>query len=394
MAQRPNRPTQRISRIRLSNWRNFKQVDVATPSRLFIVGPNASGKSNLLDALRFLRDLAIDEGGLQSAVNNRGGLSRVRNLAARNIDGGHVRIAVEISDGSNEDTWSYDLALKAEQRGRRRALVASEVVKRNGRILLSRPDTQDDKDLERLTQTALEQVNANQEFRTIAELFADVRYLHLVPQVIRESGRGSSKPNDPFGGDFLERVARLGSGEQQRRLKRINAALQLAVPQLDSLQLVRDEDKRPHLEARYKHWRPQGARQDEHDFSDGTLRLIGLLWSLQEKGAKGPILLEEPELSLHPEIVRQLPAMIAGAIRGTGNQVFATTHAHDILDGEGLGLDEVVMLRTGKEGTEAVLLADWQEVRDRVDSGFDLREALGSALTPESIRALSRTPIA
>lgn len=41
----------RIIHLRLLNWRNFKSVDVQVGERLFVFGPNASGKSNLLDAL-------------------------------------------------------------------------------------------------------------------------------------------------------------------------------------------------------------------------------------------------------------------------------------------------------------------------------------------------------
>jgi hypothetical protein len=55
-----------------------------------------------------------------------------------------------------------------------------------------------------------------------------------------------------------------------------------------------EENGRPHLEAIYDHWRPGAGKQKEDQFSDGTLRLIGLLWSLQEGDSL--LLLEEPEL--------------------------------------------------------------------------------------------------
>ncbi|MDD9852741.1 MAG: AAA family ATPase, partial [Deltaproteobacteria bacterium] len=65
-----------ISRVKLKNWRNFREVDVPLRERQFIVGPNASGKSNLLDAFRFLRDIAKGTGGgLQKAIEDRGGVS-------------------------------------------------------------------------------------------------------------------------------------------------------------------------------------------------------------------------------------------------------------------------------------------------------------------------------
>ena len=58
----------RFTHLRLENWRNFSRVDVDLQSRAILVGPNASGKSNLLDVFRFLGDLTSVGGGLQAAV--------------------------------------------------------------------------------------------------------------------------------------------------------------------------------------------------------------------------------------------------------------------------------------------------------------------------------------
>ena len=68
----------RLASLSFKNWRNFKSVDVPVGDRLLIVGPNAAGKSNLLDGLRFLRDIADTGGGLQHAVETRGGMGRIR----------------------------------------------------------------------------------------------------------------------------------------------------------------------------------------------------------------------------------------------------------------------------------------------------------------------------
>ncbi len=40
----------RIRKVHLENWKNFLAVDIELGSRAFFVGPNAAGKSNLLDA--------------------------------------------------------------------------------------------------------------------------------------------------------------------------------------------------------------------------------------------------------------------------------------------------------------------------------------------------------
>jgi len=70
--------------------------------RAFIIGANASGKSNLLDVFRFLRTVAQTEGGgLQKAVKERGGMSKLRSLHARTNP--EVSIEIEISAAA-EDT--------------------------------------------------------------------------------------------------------------------------------------------------------------------------------------------------------------------------------------------------------------------------------------------------
>ena len=62
-----------INKLTAKNWRNFQQINVPLMERQFIVGPNASGKSNLLDIFRFLRDIVkVDGGGFQKAVKDRG----------------------------------------------------------------------------------------------------------------------------------------------------------------------------------------------------------------------------------------------------------------------------------------------------------------------------------
>ena len=373
----------RFRTLRLANWKNFARVEVAIPDRVFLVGPNASGKSNLLDSLRFLRDLASSGGGLQEAVGRRGGVSAIRCLAARQRS--DVEIHVKLEQEAGVPPWEYELALN--QDSQRPPLVKKERVIVAGQEVVVRPTPEDEADPARMTQTYLEQVNVNREFRELATFFASIRYLHIVPQLVREPDRSVGRTNDPFGGDFLEQIARSPERTRSARLRRIQDALRIAVPQLGEIELWRDDRGTPHLRGKYEHWRPQGAWQTEEQFSDGTLRLLGLLWVAMEGG--GPLLLEEPELSLHPEIVRYLPQMFARLQRRTGRQVFISTHSPELLRDEGIALDEALLLVPGKEGTDVKPAASFRDIADLLQGGLSLAEILIPKTRPERAQQLT-----
>lgn len=373
----------RFRALRLLNWKNFARAEIAIQDRVFLVGPNASGKSNFLDAFRFLRDLASSGGGFQEAVARRAGVSAIRCLAARRYP--DVEIAVELQEGDNGARWGYELAFNQDPQ--RRPQVRKERVSGPRGELLARPNEDDEKDPARLTQTYLEQVNVNREFRELVTFFASIRYMHIVPQLVREPDRSVGRSNDPFGGDFLEQVAKTQERTRNARLRRIQEALRVAVPQLQEIELWRDARGTPHLRGKYQHWRPRGAWQTEEQFSDGTLRLMGLLWVAMDK--EGPLLLEEPELSLHPEIVRVLPQMLARVQRRTGRQIFLSTHSPDLLRDEGIGLDEVLLLVPGSEGTDVTTAGSHREIRDLLDGGLSLADVVIPRTRPERAEQLT-----
>lgn len=376
----------RLTHLILKNWRNFREADFPVLDRMVIVGPNAVGKSNLLDALRFLRQVASPGGGFQAAVSARAGMPRVRCLAAGNFNHGQVTMRVDMGDVENSPLASYELTFTAEQRGLHRPILKKEIASVDGKVRLCRPTSEDRADPERLTQTSLEQVGANRGFRKIADFLRSIRYLHLVPHLIRDPKRGGDRNDDPYGADFLRRIAKTPERTRARRLRQISQALRTAVPQLDQLELIQDEIGQWHLNARYEHWRPRGARHTESDFSDGTLRLIGLLWSLLEgKKSEGPVLLEEPELSLHSSIIRQLPTMLSQVRAAGGPQVILTTHSRDMLEDPGLGKDEVVMLTPGHKGTNARQGSEIPDIQNVLDAGMSLADILVPSTQPPEI---------
>ena len=380
-----------ITRLRLKNWRNFLEADIPFSDRTYLLGANASGKSNLLDVFRFLRDVSKSHGGgLQKAISDRGGIRKLRCLHTRSKP--DVRIEIHVSESANlRPAWRYVLAFKTESAGKHRTLISTEEVYRKGERILYRPNPEDKQDTTRLTQTAIEQIQVNANFRELAKFFGEITYLHLVPQLLKFGDQigGHFLEDDPFGQGFLERLARTSENLRENRLKRIERALASAVPNFEKLRFIRDDvTGRPHLEARYVHHRPNAGWQREEQFSDGTLRLIALLWVLQEGDSL--LLLEEPELSLNDKIVAQIPMLFQTIQRGRkrrSRQIFVSTHSEALLSNKGINPKGVLLLAPAREGTKVRTVNEKEE--RLLQDGFSIADILMSGLIPATAEQLS-----
>lgn len=380
-----------ITRVRLQNWKNFQSINVPLQPRTFLVGANASGKSNFLDAIRFLRDVARPAGGLQYAVSARDGVTNIRCLAARAKS--DIELEVHLAESSQTDTrWKYVLGFRHIGGGiqKSEAQITKERVwdaERQAWILDRSPENEEN-DLEALKFTHLEQITSNKSFREIYNFLTEVQYLHVIPQLLREADSYilASHREDFYGRNLLERMARTNANTRNAYLKRIGEALRLAVPQLSELSFVKDEKAgTPHLEARYEHWRAKGGKQRETQFSDGTLRIVGFLWALMD--GTETVLLEEPELNLHAAIVRQLAEFISQVQhrKGRVRQVIMTTHSYDLLSHDGISGEEVLLLQPSAEGTTMRTAGEVEEVSAMLEAGFSVAESALPKVAPEEI---------
>jgi len=389
-----------LKKIILHNWKNFQKCEVVLSERCFIIGANASGKSNFIDALRFLRDIAKQAGGLQSAVEERGGITKIRCLAARKKT--NVSITVELGNPNEErNIWRYHLDFSHIGGGviKNQVKINSEEVfsYNENKFVLQRgtmfANSKVKDDEETLKYTHLEQATANKDFRELQSFFQDIEYLNVIPQMVRESSSMlySSSKEDYYGRNFLERLSKINEKTRNSYFRKINEFLKITVPQLEELKYVPDKMGIPHLEAKYKHWRDKGSKQQEMQFSDGTLRLIGFLFALIDNN--GVILLEEPEINLNSGIVSQLPAFIAKIQRNKKtkgeSQILITTHSYDMLADAGISSDEVLLLENSTEGTEVKRVSDIVEIKAVIDAGLTVADAVIPKTKPKEIDKLS-----
>ena len=99
----------RLKRLRARNYRSLFGADFAIRNLDFLIGANASGKSTILDALRFLGE-AVVERDFMGPMSSRGGLAQVAwkgNLASS------VALTVRVADGDDTFEWAIRLVREA-----------------------------------------------------------------------------------------------------------------------------------------------------------------------------------------------------------------------------------------------------------------------------------------
>ena len=396
-----------ITHLSATNWRNFQQINVPLTVRQFIVGPNASGKSNFLDIFRFLQDIAKNEGGgLQEAVAERGGVTTIRNLVAER----EAEIAIEVSLADtleSPETWRYAIGFRQVPQDqsythRYFASLTYERVWKDAKLLLDRPDAEDEKDPDRLIHTILE--DTNHDFQELVDFFQSITYLHLVPQLLRfpdlitvdsvetdiNAQRSAKRKSTrtQLGHGLLEKIASVDEDTRCSRMKTIEEALKIAIPQLEHLEFKHDETGPPHLSVRCSHWHPSSPAQREEQLSDGTLRLLGFLWALLE--SESVLLLEEPELSLHVGIVSQLAYLIYKMQASKNQQVLVSTHSDVLLAEPGIDGTEVLMLTPTKSGTEVKIASNNEAVKQLLEADFTVGEVVLSRSSSENVKEMGQ----
>jgi predicted ATPase len=138
---------------------------------------------------------------------------------------------------------------------------------------------------------------------------------------------------------------------------------------------------------RLKHWRPDAGWQSEEQFSDGTIRMLGLFWSMLE--GDSVLLFEEPELSLNDKIVELLPGLLWKLQASKGRQSILSTHSYALLSDEGIEPEEVLLLTPAKEGTEIVEVSKLPDVVAMVRQGMSVGDAVLPKTVPRTVEELS-----
>ena len=310
-----------VEKITIAGFKSIASAEVELRPINVLIGANGSGKSNFIGAFGFLQ--AIRAGRLQDYVARAGGAERILHFGARVTE--LLRVHVRFESEANE----FGIALRPSETdqlypvGRFNARTQE---RKDARGIEGAPDAAGHIDNWRIYH--FHDTSANSPFKKTGDLH-DNRFL---------------RPDGSNLAAFLYYLQE--KHEVQYGL--IRRTIQQAAPFFDDFQLeplALNPDK---IRLEWKHL-GSDAYFDASALSDGTLRFIALATLFLQPPSLRPsvILLDEPELGLHPYAVTLLESLVGMAAVDT--QVILATQSPTLLDH--FGPEDVLVADRVKGGT-------------------------------------------
>ena len=370
-----------ITRVVLKNYKSIAACDVQLGPLTFLVGRNGSGKSNFLDALRFVAD-ALNS-SLSHAIRDRGGINDVCRRSRGHPN--HFSIRLEFVVLPEGFTGHYAFQIRKRPPGGYE-VQAEECSVQNKSCLTSEAyfrvesGSVTDTSVEVAPAAAFDRlylVNASglPEFRPVYDTFSRMGFYNFNPDKIRDL-------QDPDPGDMLFRdgsnITSIFNQLSPTVKQDIEEYLAIIVPGVRGVEIKKFGGKetlafRQDVAGAKHPWRFLA-----NNMSDGTLRLLGILVALSQGNhdaqKRVPLVgIEEPEIAIYPAMTGAL--LDEFRYPAHKKQVITTSHSPQLLEDKHLDVDSILAVAVHEGNT---VIAPVNEVSRSVvrDKLFTIGELL------------------
>ena len=352
--------TQCFTSLRIQGFRRLQDVEIQLRPLCVMIGANGAGKTSILDVLSLLANSAA--GRLSSSMSELGGLSNVVSYGTAK----ELLLGVDMAISANQPL-QYRLGVRPEgvayhieqeslsQKREAKESPFYHLISKGSSIQyfdgtrgkLLRPNWEHDP-----LETSLSQVSKMfREAEDFRRRLASSTFYHVLDVGPRALIR-LPQPMQPAtlpgknGEELISCLYNLRETERPR-FEAIEDALAAAFPRFERLDF-------PPVAAGTLAllWREKGVTKPFYmnQLSEGTLRFLWLATLLQSPGLTSLTLLDEPEVSLHPELLSLLAGLLREASRRT--QIVVATHSDRLV--RFLKPDEVLTMDLGENGAAEV----------------------------------------
>lgn len=343
--------------IQSINIRNFKSIrdtgDIRIKAINVLIGPNGAGKSNFISFFKFLNRLY--ERQLQLYINQNGRAENFLYFGRKRSDFLSGKVVFD-NDWKNE----YSFKMVPDQGGN---LIFGEEYSnytKPGTSFINRSNIGIPGSFE-------SRIKEDDGYRNryLRSQFSGFKIFHFHDtsfnaKVKQPSGTTDYATLSEDGGNLAAFLYRLQESSPQH-LKIIERVIESIAPFFDSFYLQPDEINPQQI---FLRWKEKGSTQlfNAYNFSDGTLRMICLTTLLMQPDLPSALIIDEPELGLHPFAIQKLAAMLKSA--STKTQIIVSTQSINLVDQ--FSADDVIVVE--RENHQTVFkrqseeaLAAWRE---------------------------------
>lgn len=357
----------KLNHIKISGFRRLKDIDLPIRPLTVLIGANGVGKTSLLDAYSLLS--ASASGGLNSKLSEFGGLSSV--LTRDKADSLSLFVDMDVP---GYRPLEYELNMTPKGTG---YTISREVLSqsREGRPGAFKHINSQDGDIQYFEIEQEHLVRPNWEYNPLETSLFQVPKMFRQPEQLRrilgsvtqyhvlDVGQRAPvklpqqmKPADLPGADGEDLIPFLYylRESKRERYEAIEDSLKAAFPNFESLSF-------PPVAAGMltMTWKETNFKKpfSMHELSEGTLRFLWLASLLQSPGLSTVTMIDEPEVSLHPELLRLLADLMREAAHRT--QLIVATHSDSLI--RFLEPSEVVVMDSDDDGCTT---AQWGDKLD------------------------------
>jgi predicted ATPase len=354
----------RFSKIRIQGFRRLFDVELELRSLSVMIGANGTGKTSVLDVLSLLANSA--QGKLSESIADLSGLTSVLTYdRAKNLE---LDISMTVP---HYEPLDYQLSLKPQGVA---YVIEEETLSQQrqpGRPPFKHIDSHGP-DVRYFEADIRKLVRPNWEHKPLETSLSQVPKMFQEPEDFRNRLASSTfyhvlnvDPRSPVRLPQPMRPAKLPgrNGEElvsclfylreteRRRFEAIEDSLRAAFPRFERLDFPPVAAGTLALA-----WRETGFTQPLylHQLSEGTLRFLWLTTLLQSPGLTALTLLDEPEVSLHPDLLNLLADLLREASSRT--QLIVATHSDRLI--RFLEPKEVLLLDSTESGMTSLTWAD------------------------------------
>lgn len=348
-----------LKHLRLESFKSFADADARFGPLTLLVGANASGKTNVLEALRLLeallgklsplhealRDTGVVRGGareiarngsdiftLQSTWQTRGGRDVEHTLT------GAIRPDLEVRSEELRDPKDPSVWLRLKALGAPLAQTDGTPAGPTGSLEWPGPPHTDPAPSPMAAATSTRQSAIWPVFSLIAdspprrlaqdlsETLRTVRFLDIAPSRMREYVPLETADLQEDGANLSAVLFRLCQ-DQERKQRLLDWLCALCAPELADIEFSHADEGSVMLRLVEK----DGIKVSARSLSDGTLRFLGELIALRSAPPGSVVLIEELGRDVHPHRMHLLVEYLESVTEERGIQVIATTHSPDVL---------------------------------------------------------------